>query len=346
MSEGSWLPKTWGEAIPQVFWGVLILGFGLEFCVSILDANYGRALAALVGLLAVLAVLIHQEQLRQRLLNINPNWIAAAFTLFLAAIILSPFVEAKRWPLSAWFQSRIAIIHDPPSAEDIAKATAPIQADLSAATEKLKRMTAPASEDDIAKAKASQAAEDQQKLVSLQSQYDTKLKEAQSHAAASVAPNPRQKIQMDSSKALYIARMLAEYMPSPNYRPGTGMHTTDVNWQLLIANTPDNDDIANLLVALTSTTLHAYRITPPDHSTNLDAPVIPTPPDSPGIILHGDNPLNDKLRFLLSECFIVKTTSRTLDSLNDWFKPGTGTTIVWIEIGKGSPWKDSGGCAH
>src|SRR5208282_3748102 len=78
MSEGSWLPKTWTEALPQVFWGVLILGFGLEFCVSILDANYGRALLAIVGLVALLAMLIHQEQLKQRLMTVNPNWIAGA----------------------------------------------------------------------------------------------------------------------------------------------------------------------------------------------------------------------------------------------------------------------------
>jgi hypothetical protein len=129
MSEGSWLPKTWGEAVPQVFWGVLILGFGLELCISILDANYGRALAALVGLLTVLAMLIHQDDIRQRLLKINPNWIAASFTLFLAALILFPFVEEKLWPLSAWFQSSApsGVVHDPPKAEDIAKATSAIQ---------------------------------------------------------------------------------------------------------------------------------------------------------------------------------------------------------------------------
>ena len=125
MSESSWLPKTWEEALPQVFWGVLILGFGLEFCVSILDANYGRSLLAVVGLVALLAMLIHQEQLRQRLLTVSPNWIAAAFVLFLLSIILSPFVEEKRWPLSAWFPSR-------PSVGDLSEATAPIIAERDA----------------------------------------------------------------------------------------------------------------------------------------------------------------------------------------------------------------------
>ena len=134
MSEGSWLPKTWGDAIPQVFWGVIILGFGLEFCVSVLDANYGRALLAAFGLAVLLAMLIHQEQLRQRLMTISPNWIAAAFVVFLAAIVLSPFIEEKRWPLSAWFPpaQTLAVIHNHPTAEEIANATVPIRMELDA----------------------------------------------------------------------------------------------------------------------------------------------------------------------------------------------------------------------
>src|SRR5208282_6234636 len=130
MSEGSWLPKTWTEALPQVFWGVLILGFGPEFCVSILDANYGRALLAIVGLVALLAMLIHQEQLKQRLMTVNPNWIAGAFVLFLATIILSPFVEEKRWPFSAWF-------HAPSNTDQAANtaALAAFQAQLATVTQ-------------------------------------------------------------------------------------------------------------------------------------------------------------------------------------------------------------------
>jgi hypothetical protein len=103
MSEGSWLPKTWQEALPQIIWGVLILGFGLEFCVSVLDGNYGRALLAAVGLGGMTALLIHGEQLKKQLLDVNPNLIFVSISLFLLVIILSPFIEEKRWPLSAWF---------------------------------------------------------------------------------------------------------------------------------------------------------------------------------------------------------------------------------------------------
>jgi hypothetical protein len=117
----------------------------------------------------LLAMLIHQEQLRQRLMTVSPNWVAAVFVVFLAAIILSPFVEEKRWPLSAWFQPSPVVVHDPPSADDIAKATAPVQADLQAANEKLKAITQPASEVEVAKAKAVQAAEDQERVAALTS---------------------------------------------------------------------------------------------------------------------------------------------------------------------------------
>jgi len=103
MSEGSWLPRTWGEAVPQVIWAVLVLGFGLEFCVSLLNADYGRALLAVVGLGGLLFMLIHAEQLRKQLLTVNPNLVFIAFALFLASIVLSSFVEEKRWPLSVWF---------------------------------------------------------------------------------------------------------------------------------------------------------------------------------------------------------------------------------------------------
>lgn len=135
VSEGSWLPKNWQEARPQIIWGVLVLGCGLELIISILDANFGRAFFALIGLLGFPAMLIHGEQIKQRLLTINPNWLVAAFALFLAGIILSPFVEEKRWPLSAWFPASgtTVVTHDAPTAEDIAKATAPVQAKLDAA---------------------------------------------------------------------------------------------------------------------------------------------------------------------------------------------------------------------
>jgi hypothetical protein len=129
VAEGSWLPKNWAEARPQIIWGVLVLGCGLELIISLLDGHFGRAFLALIGLLGLAAIVIHGEQFKQKLLSINSNWIVAAFSLFLAVLIFSPFVEEKRWPLSSWFPtSGVApvVIHDPPSAADIAKAAGPL----------------------------------------------------------------------------------------------------------------------------------------------------------------------------------------------------------------------------
>ena len=131
------LPKNWNEAASQVIWGVLILGWGLELIISVLDGHWGRAFFALVGLLMFLAMLIHGEEIKQRLLAINPNWIFAAALIFLFGLILSPFVEEKRWPLSVWFQSSgpAVVIHDPPTAEDIARTAEPIRRQLNDATQ-------------------------------------------------------------------------------------------------------------------------------------------------------------------------------------------------------------------
>jgi hypothetical protein len=115
---GSWLPKTWPEAIGQSVWGVLILGWGLELIISVLDVQWARAFFALAGGVAFLAVLVHSEELRNRLMAINPNWVVAAAFVCLLVLILSPFIEEKRWPFSAWSSQSAQA----PSANEIAAA--------------------------------------------------------------------------------------------------------------------------------------------------------------------------------------------------------------------------------
>jgi len=128
MAEGSWLPSTWKEARPQIVWGVLILGFGLEFVTRIIAGDYGRALLAGLGLGGLTALLIHGEQLKQKILSINPNWIFLSFALFLGVLITQPFIEEKKWPLSAWFQGNPTTI-SPTSSADIEAAVAPVRAE-------------------------------------------------------------------------------------------------------------------------------------------------------------------------------------------------------------------------
>ncbi len=98
--DGSWWPKTWNEAIPNTVWGILSLGFGLDFITNVISGNFGHALIALIGLGALIAMLVHRDQLKSRLQSINANWIVAVFFTFWVALILSPFIEQQRWPFS------------------------------------------------------------------------------------------------------------------------------------------------------------------------------------------------------------------------------------------------------
>jgi hypothetical protein len=126
-------PKNWKDAIPNTTWGALVFTCFFVFIEKLVEQNYGQALAALILGLAIMAVALHSKTWLERT---NPNWIFAAFTLLVAAIVLSPLIEQRRWP---FFESNApqspVVIHDPPSAEDIAKATATISNQLNIVTQ-------------------------------------------------------------------------------------------------------------------------------------------------------------------------------------------------------------------
>jgi hypothetical protein len=125
MSTDSFWPKTWREAIPLIVWGILIFAAGFEGIATLVHAEWLSSLASFALMVGLTAMLLHWKSW---LAAVNPNWLAGAVTVVLAAIILSPFIEQGRWPFSVWFQSGSpSATHDPPTAEDIAKATAPIR---------------------------------------------------------------------------------------------------------------------------------------------------------------------------------------------------------------------------
>ncbi len=126
MSEAS-TPKTWWEATSaHIVWGALVFTCFLVFVEKLLERDFGTALAALLLGLGIAAVALHSKTWLERT---NPNWAYSAAVVVVSALILSPFVEEKRWPLSVWFQSSApaTVIHDPPSNEDIAAATKPFR---------------------------------------------------------------------------------------------------------------------------------------------------------------------------------------------------------------------------
>jgi hypothetical protein len=78
----------------------------------------------------------------------------------------------------------------------------------------------------------------------------------------------------------------------------------------------------------------------PSYSGNLDAPRLPEPPVQPGITIHGSNALAHAL-VALDGCFSTKITKMTVDGLEQLY----GSNLVWIEIGKGSPWSTDLACS-
>jgi len=109
MSEGSWKPKTWEEWLAATIWGVLILGFGLEFCAYLVKGDYGHTLVAAFFLCVVSAMLLHGKEARSWALSISPNWVYVAVLVALQILLFLPFIEQREWPFSAWFP---IVIHD------------------------------------------------------------------------------------------------------------------------------------------------------------------------------------------------------------------------------------------
>jgi hypothetical protein len=78
----------------------------------------------------------------------------------------------------------------------------------------------------------------------------------------------------------------------------------------------------------------------PNNTSDLDAPRL-NPTDQNGIIIHGNDP-QDILRMRLSGHFVVRRTSKVPEGLAEYYKV---PSIVWIEIGPGSPWANPTSCS-
>src|SRR5216683_6638723 len=98
MSEGSFWPKTWREAIPLLIWGVLIFAAGFEGVANLVHGQWVSSGISFTIMVGLTAMLLHWE----RLLAINPNWLVGAVMLVLLGVILSPVPD--RWPfVGQWF---------------------------------------------------------------------------------------------------------------------------------------------------------------------------------------------------------------------------------------------------
>lgn len=114
----------------------------------------------------------------------------------------------------------------------------------------------------------------------------------------------------------------------------------DQKWALVITSPRENDEIAQIVRGIVGSKLAMIPI-PPPNPNDLDAPQLISAPE-PGITLHGNNQLNDRLFHELGSCFNVKKTSRSPDNLQSWYvgHVPNGFQVDWIDIGRGAPWKE------
>jgi hypothetical protein len=82
-------------------------GFGIHFFAEslgqiIVNPAY-RAGTAAVALIGVTAIVIYRERLLEKFKDPSGGLIVGVISIGLLVLALSPFVEEKRWPFSAWF---------------------------------------------------------------------------------------------------------------------------------------------------------------------------------------------------------------------------------------------------
>jgi len=121
----------------------------------------------------------------------------------------------------------------------------------------------------------------------------------------------------------------------------------DSKWALLITSSPENQWLSGLLSSLiVNAGIPVHTLQAPDRSFNLDAPALPEERES-GVIIHGENLLNDRITNIFGMCFIIRKTNKPFDDVRDWYKSQimNDEQFVWIEIGKGSPWRYGSSCA-
>jgi hypothetical protein len=84
----------------------------------------------------------------------------------------------------------------------------------------------------------------------------------------------------------------------------------------------------------------ALLVQEPNYETDIDAPRLIESGYS-GIIIHGNSVALEEIDNLLRDCFITRQTKKTVEGLAEYYK---AKNLIWIEIGKGSPWKNPSSC--
>jgi hypothetical protein len=99
MSEGSFWPKTWIEALPLMVWGILIFAAGFEGVASLVHGEWVSSGVSFAIMFGLTATLLHWKSWLE---TVNPNWVAGAAVALIIAIAVSPFVRQGQWPAASW----------------------------------------------------------------------------------------------------------------------------------------------------------------------------------------------------------------------------------------------------
>ncbi len=133
VSEGSFWPRTWREALPLLVWGVVIFASGFEGVASFLHGEWLQAFLGLGGMFGLTAMLIHWTRIRDNFSDVR--WLMAAIMIALVVAALSPYVEQHRWPYSDWLKPASVVPQSPGITQQqvdqkVAAAIVPLQARL------------------------------------------------------------------------------------------------------------------------------------------------------------------------------------------------------------------------
>jgi hypothetical protein len=304
MSEAS-TPKNWWEAISaHVVWGALVFTCFLVFVEKLLERDYGTALAALLLGLGIAAVALHSKTWLERT---NPNWAYAAALALVLALTLSPFIEEKRWPFSAWVRSSgpAVIVHDySPTTDDIAKAIAPIQAKLDATNHQLQ--------------------EERERSKSL----------VPTNSQASREGNYRN--EMGLSQSARLTNDLTDFLKrdSPVTIIITGPDDIDAmrfkeDWRILLRTACSREAIRCEFPELPNPKINLDGAIPEAQLAGL---TIYQDENSPSLKWGGPDYIAQILR-----CFIVHTSTNVPRSI-ERLKGDIASHVLWFQLGRGSPW--------
>jgi hypothetical protein len=308
--EGGALPTTWKQAIPYVVWVVLILGFGLELVAALVRGEAIHAVVSFFGLVGLMAAALHWNQIKSWAARTNPNWVIATLSLVLAGLILSPFLEQnRRWPFvgPTTESGGPVIIHGAPTAEEIAKATAPLQSRLDEAIRQRD-----AAQADLTRLR-------QQPTIQASPPYAKKMGPIYTLNAFSQTGAIWRELVPKNQAILFTASPDNKELWLDLHRIfEVGMR--EVQSQM----TPGKSPLLQL----------------PNYQRDIDAPSLAATNIS-GIIIHGAVP--DDLRAFFERCFVTRWTEKVPDGLTEYYK---FQHVIWIEIGNGFPWKGPTECSE